>query len=277
MWLFLTGLLITLLILTKPLAVLASEAQAKRIVVLYAAFTEILEALGQQQRIVAKTKSDTNPCVQAVPVVGTHMRPNIERIVALKPDLVLQLSGRSEASLQSEALRKQGLRVLELSLASFADLVQVTKSLGTLTGAEKQAQDITELWQRRLDEIQNRHTGPALRVFFEVRSPDLLAAGKNNIVNEIIERAGGVNVLSTEKKLVHIGEEEVLALNPDVYLMQQGPMNPNPQPLISRKNLSGLRAAQNGRSLVVAEEDFSRPGPKAIEACDRLERWLHSR
>ncbi|MBO4335385.1 MAG: ABC transporter substrate-binding protein [Desulfovibrio sp.] len=276
LWPFLTALLITLLILTKPLSVLAAEAPAQRIVVLYAAFTEILEALGQEKRIVARTKSDTNACVQTLPVIGTHMRPNIESIVALKPDLVLQLAGRSEASLQSEALRKQGLRVVELELDSFADLMLAAKRLGELTDAKARAQKLSEIWQRKLDGIRSRHSGTPLRVFFEVRSPNLLAAGQKNIVSEIIAIAGGVNVIVTKKKLVRLSEEELLALDPDVYLMQQGPMNPSPQPLAARKNLASLRAAHNGQSLVVPEEDFSRPGPKAIEACDRLERWLHA-
>ncbi len=242
---------------------------------LYAAFSEILQSIGQEERIIARTKSDTNPRLQHLPVVGTHMRPNIERIVALTPDLVLQLAGRSEAAMTSEALRKQGIRVLDLELASFRDLMRVTHTLGELTGAQEQAQAQTELWQKRLAAIQARHTGPAPRVFFEVRYPNLLAAGKNNIVNEIIEIAGGSNCLDTAKKLVRLSEEELLALNPDVYLMQKGPMNPAPQPLSARKNLAGLTAAQNGQILVVSEEDFSRPGPRAIEACDQLERWLH--
>ena len=74
------------------------------------------------------------------------------------------------------------------------------------------------------------------KVFFEIRYPNLLGAGTASMVNDIIERAGGVNCLTVPKKIARLNLEAVIAADPDVYLVQQGPMNPNPEKVTERPN-----------------------------------------
>ena len=249
----------------------------KRIIALYSAFNEILVSIGAKDLLVARTAQDSLQDIASLPAIGTHMRPNLELIAAYKPDLVIQLQGRTDAQLQTQALRDLGLTVLEFPLNSFTDMWHVTKIFGLLTQHQTQAYSAILSWQKRLNEIEARHIGQTTHtVVFEVRSPDLLVAGANNICSEIIKISGGKNVVTTAKKLVHINEEAILKLNPDVYIIQTGPMNPSPLPLAQRPTLKMLKAAQNGRSLLVREDMFSRPGPMAIDACDQLERWLYA-
>ena len=256
---------------------IALNATPKKIISLYSAFNEIMLAIGAHDKICAKTVQDTNPSLAHLPNIGTHMRPNLELIAAEKPDLIIQLHGRTDASLQAEALRKLGFTVAQFKLNSFKDVFDVTSILGEITGQTAQAYSTISTWQNRLKEIGARNLGgKTIKVIFEIRSPELLVAGTNNIVSEIIQIAGGQNIISIPKKIVRINEEEIIRLDPDAYVIQKGPMNPNPIPLIDRPNLRILTAAQNGRSLIVNEELFSRPGPLAIDACDLLEKWLHS-
>ena len=190
---------------------------------------------------------------------------------------MLTLSGRNEAGLQAEALRALGIPVLELALDSFADLKEVTRLLGRACGKAALADEVCMAWQKHFTSLEERfHGEKRIRVFFEVRSQQLLAAGKKNIVSEIIRCAGGENVVTNEKKLVRISEEALLALDPEAYIIQQGPMNPAPTPLTERPALSQLTAARKQRVLLVEEELFSRPGPQIIDACERLGNWLHS-
>ncbi|MBD5538975.1 MAG: ABC transporter substrate-binding protein, partial [Desulfovibrio sp.] len=89
------------------------EQPARRIIPLYGAFGEMLVALGCGDRLVARTDADAAlPELAHLPAVGTHMRPNAELVAAARPDLVLQMSGRGEALLQTEGLRKLGVPVL---------------------------------------------------------------------------------------------------------------------------------------------------------------------
>ena len=113
-----------------------------------------------------------------------------------------------------------------------------------------------------------------MRVFYEVRYPNLLAAGRASIVDEIIRHAGGRNVLDAPQKLVRCNEEMLVALDPEAYILQQGPMNPAPQAPAERPHYRGLSAVRSGRVLLVDEHLFARPGPRSVEAAERLARWL---
>ncbi|GFH63460.1 MAG: Fe3+-complex ABC transporter substrate-binding protein [Candidatus Desulfovibrio kirbyi] len=253
------------------------QAPAKRIIPLYGAYSELLLALDAGSLLVARTAADTHLApLSALPAIGTHMRPNAELIVAQKPDLILQFAGRREASIQTEALRALGLNVLTFSLNSFEDIFSVLETLGRLTAHEAKAKILRREWQARLVALHDRYGGQKpVRVFYEVRYPNLLAAGADGIVNEIISAAGGENVVREQKKLVRVNEESLIVADPDVYLVQKGPMNPDPDALTARPHFRNLRAVRAGRVVEVAEQRFARPGPGALEAAEDLGRILH--
>lgn len=249
------------------------ERPAESIVSLYGAFNEILLALDCGHLVKARTKADADiPQLAHLPSAGTHMRPNLELIAAAKPDVVLQMQGRHEALQDVQALRKLGIKTLVFEINSFAQLFETTQKLGLLTGSSNKARSLVDSWKKDLASLAERHKGkkkPA--VFYEARYPNLLAAGGKGIVNEIIAAAGGENVVNLPKKLARINEEFLLATNPDVYIMQKGPMNPMPTPLENRSNFQSLKA----RAYIVDERIFSRPGPGSIKAAMELERLLY--
>ena len=154
------------------------ERPAQRIIALYGAFNEILLALDARETLVARTAADAAiPGLQDLPAVGTHMRPNAELVAARQPDVVLQLAGRQEVLTQTEALEAVGIPVLVYEMQSFEQLFAVTRALGRLTGRETRAEALVADWQRRLAVLEQRYAGqPPVRVFYEVRYPNLLAA-----------------------------------------------------------------------------------------------------
>ena len=249
----------------------------KRVIALYGAFNEIFLALGAGDLLVARTAADGNlPELAALPAIGTHMRPNAELVLAQQPDVVLQLEGRSEAQTQTENLRSLGLKVLTFEVNSFERLFEVTETLGRLAGREDKAQALVNGWKSRVQALRSRNAcKPVVRVFYEVRYPNLLAAGRGGISSEILALAGGGNVVSDSKKLVRYSEEALIAADPDAYIIQKGPMNPAPTPLAERDHYKDLRAQRAGRVLVVDEERFARPGPRALDAAEELDSWLH--
>ena len=249
----------------------------RRVIALYGAFNEIFLALGAGDLLVARTAADGNlPELAALPAIGTHMRPNAELVLAQRPDVVVQLEGRSEAQTQTENLRALGLNVLTFEVNSFERLFEVTQTLGQLVGRGQESTALVNGWKNRLQALRSRTEGkPAARIFYEVRYPNLLAAGRGGISSEILTLAGGENVVTDGKKLVRFSEEALIAADPDVYLIQKGPMNPAPTPLAERDHYKGLRAVREGRVLVVDEERFARPGPRALDAVEELASWLH--
>lgn len=249
------------------------ESPAKSIVSLYGAFNEILLALNCGHLVKARTKADAGiPQLTHLPSAGTHMRPNLELIAAAKPDIVLQMQGRNEALQDVRSLRRLGIKTLVFEINSFTQLFEVTETLGRITGSSAKAQALTDSWKKNLESLAEKHKGKKRpTVFYEARYPNLLAAGGKGIVNEIIAAAGGENIINLPKKLARISEEFLLAKNPDVYIMQKGPMNPMPEPLEQRSNFKSLKA----RAYVVDERKFSRPGPGSVKAAMELERLLY--
>lgn len=250
---------------------------ARRVIALYGAYNEMLAAMGREGAIVARTRADRLPkSILDRPCIGTHMRPNIEMVAGLQPDLVLQMGGRSEASEPLAALERLGVATAHFRARSFDELFSVIRRLGVLTGAGEEAEQLVAGMRGRLAGLRERVSGrPAPRVFFEVRYPNLLAAGRGSIVNEVIEAAGGVNCVRLPDKLARLSEEELIRLDPEAYLVQVGPMNESPAPPSERGHFRTLTAVRNGRVLMVDEKLFSRPGPRSVLAAEILAAFLH--
>lgn len=248
------------------------EKPATRIVALYGAFNEILSGMGLTDRIVARTEADSQPpSIAALPVIGTHMRPNLERVLAVRPDLVLQAAGRGEAEEAAAALARLGLPTAVFALADFPGLLSAIARIGALTGDEAAAAKLAAGLQARLDALAAKQTHAARpTVFFEVRSGSLLAAGTGSMVSAVIAAAGGKNAVTAEKKLVRLSDEELLRLAPDVCLTQRGPMNPEARPMREQPAYANLPCVKEGRDFVVDEAVFSRPGPGSVAAAEEL-------
>jgi iron complex transport system substrate-binding protein len=258
--------------------VITLKGPAQRIISLYGAYSEILFAIGAGDRLVARTRADRfPPSILDKPSVGTHLRPNMELVLGLQPDLIINAVGRKHGHEVIRQIQKKGFTVAVFQPRNFPELFSVIDRLGILTGEEANAQALINGQSSRLRQIDLRlaKSKDRPKVFFEVRYPNLLGAGQGSIVNDVILKAGGLNCLPNAKKLVRINIESLIDYNPDVYVVQKGPMNRNPGSPVSRPNFQVLKAVQQGRVFFVDEYIFSRPGPRSVEAVEKLAAYLH--
>lgn len=244
---------------------------------LYGAFVDILAGMDLTDLVVARTEADPAPAGKLdLPVIGTHMRPNIERVLAVHPDLVLQMDGRGEARESAARLAGLGIPTAVFAVSDFPTLFSAIDRIGVLCGDETAARKLREALTVRLAAVP-RPAGPPLRVFFEVRSGSLLAAGDSSMASAVITAAGGKNAVAAKEKIVRLSDEELLRLAPDVCLTQRGPMNPEARPMAERPEYATLPCVQNGRAFVVDEATFSRPGPGSVTAVEELAKLLSGR
>jgi iron complex transport system substrate-binding protein len=258
--------------------VISLEGPARRVISLYGAYSEILFAMGLGDRLVARTRADFfPPAILSKPSVGTHLRPNMELVLGLQPDLIIQASGRKYGHEVIRQIEKRGFVVASFQPTTFEKLFSVIHRLGTLTGNEAAADRLVKQLRGRLQQLSQRLTATEHRpsVFFEVRYPNLLGAGQQSIVNDVILKAGGINCLPNRKKLVRINIETLVGYNPEVYVVQKGPMNRNPADPKARPNFRVIKAVEEGRVLFVDEHIFSRPGPRSVEAVEKLAAFLY--
>ncbi len=254
------------------------QGPARRIIPLYGAFAEMLFALGAGKEVLARTQADQFPPeIVNLPSVGTHMRPNVEMIIGLKPDLVVQSASRWEAAADMTRLRDAGIPVAVFSPNTFEEIFSTMDRLAILVGRVEQGREAVAQLRKRLAEVKDRlqHVRERLRVFFEVRPEPLTAAGRGSVVQEILAAAGAQNVIKSEKALLQYNFEALLVADPDVYIVQRGPMSHNPTPPAKRPHFDQLRAVRKGKVIFVDEYLFSRPGPRCVEAVEQLARELY--
>ncbi|MBI4643916.1 MAG: ABC transporter substrate-binding protein [Deltaproteobacteria bacterium] len=207
-------------------------APPQRIVSLYGGLTEILTALGVADRVVARIQGDDT--LKNILTVGTHLQPNVEMILALKPDLVVQ-GGVPKGMPALKRLEAEGVPVAMFAPRDFPGLFSVIQRLGALTGRTEAAAALNRGMEERLQEVGWRVAGlKPPRVFFEVRYHNPLAAGRGSMVNDIITRAGGQNIVESPQRLTPFGLEALIQAQPDVYVIQQGAMNRSPEDIYVR-------------------------------------------
>jgi iron complex transport system substrate-binding protein len=251
---------------------------AHRIIPLYGAFGEIVFSIGAGSRLIARTQADNSiPEASLLPSVGTHMRPNVEMIIGLKPDLVVMSASRREETPEISRVLDSGIPVAVFAPKTFEDIFSVVERLGILCGNPTEASEFTGKLRRRLEEVRARLNGigEKRKVFFEIRAEPLTGAGRGSIVQDVLAAAGGENVLKNEKAIVRYNVEALLFEDPDFYIVQEGPMNKSPTHPQKRPHFDRLKCVREGRIIFADEFIFSRPGPRCIEAVERLAAALY--
>jgi len=263
------------------------QAQPQRILSTAPSITEMLYAMGLGDRVVGVTTFCHYPPEAArKPKVGDYLRPDIEAILALRPDLVI-----AETSMvrQSVSLSRLKLKVLEIDDAKVSGIYESIRTIGRAAGAEARAEGLCATIRAGLDGLRDRTRGLAHpQVLFIVgRTPgrveDLIAAGAGSYLGELIALAGGVNAFQDAPvPYSKIGLEEILARNPDV-IIDMGEMAQTVGVTEAQKRevvaLWGrypkLRAVEKSRVFAVASDIFVVPGPRVTEAARQIAAMLH--
>jgi len=243
----------------------------QRIVSILPSLTETLCELEQCHRLVGVDRYSTwPPSLQRLPRVGGGLDPNIEAIVALRPDLVLAATSTRAV----ERLASLGIPVLAFEPKTHADVQRVVDRLGKVLGVP----DAQRLW-RQIDAgvMAAAQSLPAharsTRVYFEVnRGP--YGAGESSFMGETLARLGVHNILPARLgPFPKVNPEWVVRANPDVILMGERPV----AELAQRPGWSGIRAIREGRVCVfsaVEGDVLVRAGPRMAEAARLMARCL---
>lgn len=177
------------------------EAPPERILSLVPSATEVLTALGVRDRIVGRTDYDLDPALAALPSVGGGLEPSQERIVGLRPDLVVHF--HSEADIGTpRLLDRAGIPRLVVRPDDIADIRRIIALLGQSVDRRAEAAELIAGIDRDLDEIAERvQSAPKRRAAFLLGGDPPLVAGEGTYLHELIEVAGGENVFADTGEL----------------------------------------------------------------------------
>jgi iron complex transport system substrate-binding protein len=240
----------------------------QRIVCLTEETTETLYLLGCQDRIVGISGFTVRPVEARLekPKVSTFLDANIEKIVALKPDLVFAFS-----DLQAEivkALMIRGIQVVAFNQRSVQEILQMILMVGCLMGKQQQAEELVEGFERRLEEVRSRsHATPRPKVYFEEWGNPLISGIR--WVSELIEIAGGEDIF-VELREHHdaknrvVESEEVVRRNPDIIIGSWCGRPFQRELVKKRAGWKEISAVRNNRLYEIPSSLILQPGPAAL-------------
>jgi iron complex transport system substrate-binding protein len=248
---------------------------ATRIVSLAPADTEIAYAIGAGSKMVGGTSYDDYPAqAKTLPKVGDFSSPSVEKIVALKPDLVLAAGG-IQAGLRAR-LEKLGMQVYVVDPTTYEGTIADLSELGALAGVADQAAKVAQNMRDALKTVQDKIAGlSAPSVFFEVYPKPLMTAGKGTFIDDLITLAGGQNIASTAGTgFINFASEVLFKDNPEVYVAPMGSQS-NPGQISSRPGYDQLKAVRDKRVFTIQDDLVVRPGPRLAQGLLELAKMFH--
>ena len=257
--------------------------QVNRIVSTAPNLTEILFALGLDEEIVGVTIfSDYPPAATKKTKVGSFWQPNIEAIIAARPDLVITVTttGFDQQKYLAMRLNRIGYESLTLQLETTSEFYEAIDTIGQATGHQFEAHRLTSDLRTKLDKLSTLvDTGDNVKVLYVVQRQPLRVAGRDTFVNEMIELAGGENAIgSTVHRYPPIGAEQVIGSGAEVIIelaMQQTNIAEQKKAAMEYwSRYSNLPAVQNGRIYVIKGDTVSRLGPRLYEGTEMIARCL---
>ena len=248
---------------------------AQRIITLAPHLTEIVFAVGAGERIVGTvTYSDFPAEAKRIPVIGDNLHIDLERVAALKPDLLVVWLHSAE-SRELEALRQLGIPLFYSEPHGLAQIPDTLTRLGRLTGTDAKARQVADSMRSQLNNLAARYAHrPRVRVFYQAWDKPLYTLNGKHYVSDVIRLCGGENIfagLTTTAPVVSI--EAVLQENPEAILT--GDMRKEEGGLALWKAYPHMLAVQRGNLFTFDSDLLVRPGPRIVEGatavCEKLD------
>lgn len=250
-----------------------AAAPPARIVSINPATTELLFALGAGPRLVGRSKWDEAPdSARLVPEVGDGLSPNVEAILARRPDLVvLYASANNRAA--AERLRAAGVRTISLKIDRVEHFRRAAALLGRVTGDSARARTVVDSVDASLERARRATAAlPRRTVFWHVWDAPLITIGGGSYMTQLVEAAGGRNIYGEMPDVSpQVSMEDLLRRDPDAILA--GP--DGAKRIAADPSWQRLRAVRTGQVLVVDPDLVGRQGPRMGEAALAIARLLH--
>ncbi|WP_175867408.1 cobalamin-binding protein [Burkholderia contaminans] len=250
-------------------------APAQRVISLAPHATELVYAAGGGAKLVGTvTYSDYPPAAQAIPRVGDNKALDLERIAALKPDLIV-VWRHGNAERQTDALRALHIQLFFSEPKHLDDVASSLRRLGTLLGTQPAADAAAAAYTRDIAALRTRYSARApVTMFFQVWDRPLMTLNGAHLLNDVIELCGGRNVFASLKPLVPtVTDEAVLAANPEAIVTTSAGTTRSDEPLPSLvrwRTWPALTAVARNNLFAIDGDLLTRPSPRIAQGAAAL-------
>jgi len=252
-------------------------ANPQRIISLAPNATEILFSLGLGDRIIGVTSyCDFPEAAKGKEKVGDTRYPNLERIISLKPDLVV-VSTSSQLENMTRRLDQLAIPVYVTNPRAVREVVASIRSLGEVTGTASRAAEIAGEMESRINAVEQRVKDlPKPRVFYVLQTSPLITAGRNTFINDLINISGGRSISGDETAdYPQFSRETVVARAPEVIVAPSSHGSEWVKESDLRRDFATTPAIRSNRIVWINPDLVDRPGPRIVEGLERLAEGLH--
>ena len=244
-----------------------------RVVSLAPSITEIVFLLGQEHRLAGVTRYCNYPQqAKALPKMGGIADPDVERIVAASPDLVLCTTDGNPRE-KVRALEEMGIPCFSVAPQDLGGIFAAIERIGTLLGVPERARHEAESLRARAGRAARGKHGPAPRVLFAVSTSPIIAAGKGTFMDELLSLAGGKNAAASfSGRYPRLSVESLLSVRPDlIFVAAMEGVEKFSDEVTRWKEIPAFR---DGEVFSLDGDLVTRPGPRMVAALEELSRVL---
>ncbi len=251
------------------------QGPVDRVVSLAPSNTEMIYWLGAEDKLVGVTTfCDYPAAAKKKPKIGDFTTPNIEKIAAQDPAVVLATGGLQDSVVNS--LEGLGIDVIVFDPITVDGVMRDIRRMAEVLGVEDEQAGKVEDLEKRVAEVRDRAKGLETRkVFFEIYNQPLTAAGTGTLIDSMITDAGALNTgASAGGGFPQYSEEQLFNDDPYAYVAIKGTMQ-DPEQISKRPGYDRLTAVKDGRVFVVEDNLFVRPGPRVVDGLEALSSIAH--
>ena len=249
-----------------------------RIVSLAPSITEILFALEISSRLVGATQfSDYPAAARSLPKVGSYVHLNVEKIVALSPDLCIAVKDGNPVTAISK-LEGMGIPVYAVDPRNLEAVLKTLEELGRLLDVTDRATAIVSNMQDRIDRVEQCIAGASHRptVFFQIGVSPIVSVGTPTFLHELIVMAGGINLAQGITPYPRFSKEEVIVMRPEVLIItSMARQIVFEQVKREWQQWNAMPAVRNDRIYLVDSDVLDRPSPRLVDGLEMLARLIH--
>ncbi|MHC4808347.1 MAG: ABC transporter substrate-binding protein [Planctomycetota bacterium] len=250
----------------------------QRVVSLAPSITEIIYALGQQHRLKGVTLfSDYPDAAKKLPIVGSYVHLDLEKIVALRPDLCIAIKDGNPKEV-IDRLDSLKIPVYAVDPKNLDSVMETLQEIAQLLGADDTAKFLIRSMKSRIDRVTSRvaTTDSRPRVFFQIGISPIISVGSDTFIHEIIVLAGGKNLAEGRIPYPRFSQEQVLGLSPEVFVLTSMARTGAFEKAIAKwERWTQLDAVRSGRIHLVDSNLFDRPSPRLVEALEVMAHLIH--
>lgn len=248
---------------------------ARTLVTLAPSNAELVDALGAFDRVLAcEDSTDHPPQAATLPRLGPDLGPDLDRVGALRPDLVVSSLSVPGMERIVTGLRARGIPQVVLAPRSLADVLEDLRRVGARLGVPERAEAAVAAMQAEAEALRRARPAQAVRIYLEWWPRPMFSPGHDTYADELIDLAGGINVFGDRPGAsVRIEPDELVQADPELCFVSWCGVEEaklDPKSLIDRPGLQALPAARAGRVYALDERYSGRPGPRMLEAARRM-------